>query len=70
MQPKAKLKEEDYNQFYKSISHDSSEPMLTIHTKQRCKRIYNTFYIPKTAPMDMYRADFQSGVKLYVKEYS
>ena len=35
MQPKAKLKEEDYNQFYKSISHDSSEPMLTIHTKQR-----------------------------------
>ena len=68
MQPKAKLKEEDYNQFYKSISHDSSEPMLTIHTKTEGVNEYTTlFYIPKTAPMDMYRADFQSGVKLYVK---
>lgn len=68
MQPKAKLNEEDYNQFYKSISHDSSEPMLTIHTKTEGVNEYTTlFYIPKTAPMDMYRADFQSGVKLYVK---
>ncbi len=68
MQPKAKLKEEDYNDFYKSISHDSSEPMLTIHTKTEGVNEYTTlFYIPKTAPMDMYRADFQSGVKLYVK---
>ncbi len=68
MQPKAKLKEDDYNQFYKSISHDSSEPMLTIHTKTEGVNEYTTlFYIPKTAPMDMYRADFQSGVKLYVK---
>ena len=68
MQPKAKLKEEDYNDFYKSISHDSSDPMLTIHTKTEGVNEYTTlFYIPKTAPMDMYRADFQSGVKLYVK---
>ena len=68
MQPKAKLKEEDYNDFYKSISHDSTDPMLTIHTKTEGVNEYTTlFYIPKTAPMDMYRADFQSGVKLYVK---
>lgn len=68
MQPKAKLKEEDYNDFYKSISHDSQDPMLTIHTKTEGVNEYTTlFYIPKTAPMDMYRADFQSGVKLYVK---
>jgi molecular chaperone HtpG len=68
MQPKAKLTEQDYNDFYKSISHDSSDPMLTIHTKAEGVSEYTTlFYIPKTAPMDMYRADFQSGVKLYVK---
>lgn len=68
MQPKAKLKEQDYNDFYKSISHDSSDPMLTIHTKTEGVNEYTTlFYIPKTAPFDMYRADFQSGVKLYVK---
>lgn len=68
MQSKAKLKEQDYNDFYKSISHDSSDPMLTIHTKTEGVNEYTTlFYIPKIAPMDMYRADFQSGVKLYVK---
>ena len=68
MQPKAKLKDQDYNDFYKSISHDSSDPMLTIHTKTEGVNEYTTlFYIPKIAPMDMYRADFQSGVKLYVK---
>ncbi len=68
MQPKAKLKEEEYNDFYKSISHDSQDPMLTIHTKTEGVNEYTTlFYVPKTAPMDMYRADFQSGVKLYVK---
>ncbi|WP_152020391.1 molecular chaperone HtpG [Aliarcobacter butzleri] len=68
MQPKVKLKEQDYNDFYKSISHDSSDPMLTIHTKTEGVNEYTTlFYIPKIAPMDMYRADFQSGVKLYVK---
>ena len=68
MQPKSKLKEEEYNDFYKSISHDSSDPLLTIHTKAEGVNEYTTlFYIPKTAPMDMYRADFQPGVKLYVK---
>ncbi|QKF81566.1 molecular chaperone HtpG [Halarcobacter ebronensis] len=67
-QPKAKLKDEDYNEFYKSISHDSQDPMLTIHTKAEGVSEYTTlFYIPKTAPMDMYRADYQPGVKLYVK---
>lgn len=68
MQPKAKLKEEDYNNFYKSISQDSNDPMITIHTKTEGVNEYTTlFYIPKLAPMDMYRADYQSGIKLYVK---
>lgn len=68
MQPKAKLKADEYNDFYKSISHDSTDPMVTIHTKVEGVNEYTTlFYIPKTAPMDMYRADFQPGVKLYVK---
>ncbi len=67
-QPKAKLKQEDYNNFYKSISQDSSDPLLTIHTKTEGVNEYTTlFYIPKIAPMDMYRADYQSGIKLYVK---
>jgi molecular chaperone HtpG len=67
-QPKAKLKADDYNEFYKTISHDSAEPMTYVHTKAEGVSEYTTlFYIPKTAPMDMYRVDFQPGVKLYVK---
>lgn len=68
IQPKAKLKQEDYNNFYKSISQDSNDPMLTIHTKTEGVNEYTTlFYIPQNAPFDMYRADYQSGIKLYVK---
>ncbi|MDX4060557.1 molecular chaperone HtpG [Aliarcobacter skirrowii] len=67
-QAKSKLKDEDYNSFYKSISQDSNDPLLTIHTKTEGVNEYTTlFYIPKNAPMDMYRADYQSGIKLYVK---
>ncbi|WP_141051101.1 molecular chaperone HtpG [Aliarcobacter cryaerophilus] len=67
-QAKAKLKQEDYNNFYKSISQDSNDPLVTIHTKTEGVNEYTTlFYIPKIAPMDMYRADYQSGIKLYVK---
>jgi molecular chaperone HtpG len=68
MQPKGKLKADEYNDFYKSISHDSSDPMAVIHTKAEGVNEYTTlFYIPAIAPMDMYRADYQPGVKLYVK---
>ncbi|PWE21204.1 molecular chaperone HtpG [Aliarcobacter skirrowii] len=67
-QSKSKLKDEDYNSFYKSISQDSNDPLVTIHTKTEGVNEYTTlFYIPKNAPMDMYRADYQSGIKLYVK---
>lgn len=67
-QSKSNLKEEDYNNFYKTISQDSNDPMLTIHTKTEGINEYTTlFYIPQNAPMDIYRADYQSGIKLYVK---
>ncbi|MEA3353621.1 MAG: molecular chaperone HtpG [Campylobacterota bacterium] len=67
-QSKSSLKAEDYNDFYKTISHDSEDPMAHVHTKAEGVHEYTTlFYIPKTAPMDMYRVDFQPGVKLYVK---
>jgi len=67
-QSKSSLKKEDYVEFYKTISHDSSEPMAYVHTKAEGVNEYTTlFYIPKVAPMDMYRVDFQPGVKLYVK---
>lgn len=65
---KSSLKQEDYDEFYKQISHDSSNPIMYIHTKAEGKIEYNTlFYIPSIEPFDLFRADYQSGVKLYVK---
>ena len=67
-QAKGKLKADEYNNFYKSISHDNTDPMTYVHTKAEGVSNYTTlFYIPAKAPMDMYRADYQPGVKLYVK---
>jgi molecular chaperone HtpG len=66
--PKAKIKKEEYNDFYKSISHDNDEPMAHTHNRIEGVNNYTTlFYIPKKAPMDMYRVDYTPGVKLYVK---
>jgi len=66
--PKSSLKKEDYIEFYKTISHGDDEPLTYLHNKVEGANEYTTlFYIPKTAPMDMYRADYQPGVKLYVK---
>ncbi|MGG7073358.1 molecular chaperone HtpG [Campylobacter sp. 9BO] len=65
---KAGLKEQEYNDFYKQISHDSTDPLFHIHTKAEGKIEYSTlFYVPSTEPFDMFRVDYQSGVKLYVK---
>lgn len=65
---KSALKEEDYNEFYKTIGHDGSEPLHYVHTHAEGTQEYTTlFYIPQNAPFDMYQADYKSGVKLYVK---
>ncbi|MCK5251262.1 MAG: molecular chaperone HtpG [Spirochaetaceae bacterium] len=65
---KSELKDDDYNEFYKTISHDSDDPMHRIHLQAEGTLEYTTlFFIPKTAPMDMFQADYKPGVKLYVK---
>ena len=66
--PKSELKDEDYKNFYKSLSHDSTDPLLYIHTKAEGTQEYTTlFYVPAKAPFDMYHADYKPGVKLFVK---
>lgn len=66
--PKSELKAKDYKEFYSTLSHDSNEPLSWIHTKVEGNLEYTTlFYIPSKAPFDLYRVDYQSGVKLYVK---
>ncbi len=65
---KSELKDEDYNEFYKTFAHDGQEPLKYIHTHAEGTQEYTTlFFIPQVAPFDMYQADYKSGVKLYVK---
>ena len=64
---KSSLKEKNYNEFYKTLCGDNDEPLIYIHTQAEGSLAYTTlFYIPKKAPFDMYRADYISGIKLYV----
>ena len=65
---KSELKDEDYNEFYKQLGHDTDAPLHYIHTRAEGTLEYSTlFYIPKKAPFDMYNVDYKPGVKLYVK---
>ena len=66
--PKSELKDEDYKEFYKSITGDWEDPLFWFHTRAEGTLEYTTlFYIPAKAPMDLYQADYKGGVKLYVK---
>ena len=66
--PKNELSQDDYNEFYQNLSHDNSKPLSYIHNKVEGSLEYTTlFYIPSVAPFDLFRVDYKSGVKLYVK---
>jgi molecular chaperone HtpG len=65
---KSEIKDDEYKEFYKTISHGMDEPLHWIHTQAEGQIDYTTlFYIPQKAPMDLFRVDYQAGVKLYVK---
>ncbi len=65
---KSELKEEDYQEFYKTLCHDYEPPLFYVHTQAEGTQEYTTlFYVPKKAPMDLFQADYKPGVKLYVK---
>jgi len=66
--PKSEISDEEYIEFYKTLAHDSEEPLTWLHNHVEGTLEYTTlFYIPRTAPMDIFRADFQPGTRLYVK---
>ncbi|MBF6057130.1 molecular chaperone HtpG [Thiomicrorhabdus heinhorstiae] len=67
-QPKSELSDEDYTNFYQTISHDFNEPLTHIHNKVEGTLEYTSLlYIPKQAPFDLYDRERRYGLKLYVK---
>ncbi|QHG90988.1 molecular chaperone HtpG [Sulfurimonas sp. CVO] len=64
---KSEIKDEEYKDFYSTIAHSSEEPLAWMHNKAEGAIEYTTlFYIPSKAPMDLYRVDYQTGIKLYI----
>jgi molecular chaperone HtpG len=66
--PKADISDQDYKDFYQSITGDSQDPLFWLHTRAEGSLEYTTlFFVPSKAPLDLYQADYKVGVKLYVK---
>jgi len=65
---KSDISEQEYNDFYKSLSYDYNDPMLYMHNRVEGTQSYTTlFYIPTKAPFDLWDREKQTGIKLYVK---
>jgi len=59
---------EQYEEFYKQISHDFEAPLAHTHNRVEGSTEYTQLlYIPGKAPMDLYNREKSAGIKLYVK---
>ena len=62
------VSDEEYNEFYRHISHDFAEPLSWSHNRVEGKHEYTSLlYIPGMAPMDLYQREAARGLKLYIK---
>ncbi|WP_028773007.1 molecular chaperone HtpG [Shewanella waksmanii] len=65
---KSDVTEEEYQEFYKHISHDFTDPLLWSHNRVEGKQEYTSvLYIPAKAPWDMWNRDRKHGLKLFVQ---
>ncbi len=65
---KSEISVEDYNEFYKHISHDFEDPLAYVHSRMEGNYEYTLLlYIPARAPFDLFSRERHHGVKLYVR---
>ncbi|MGE0114729.1 MAG: molecular chaperone HtpG [Steroidobacteraceae bacterium] len=65
---RADIKDEEYREFYKHVTHDYEEPLAWQHNKvEGAKEYTSLLYVPAHAPFDLYQRDAARGVKLYVR---
>lgn len=66
---KSTITAEEYQNFFKNVSHLPGEPYMTIHNKVEGATTYtNLLFVPSTKPMDLFHPDRKTSVKLYVKK--
>ena len=62
------ITEEEYQEFYKHVSHDYEAPLAYTHSRVEGKQEYiSLLYVPTKAPFDLYDRERRHGIKLYVK---
>ena len=65
---KSDITMDDYNEFYKHVSHDFEAPLAFTHSRVEGKQEYiSLLYIPSKAPFDLYDRERRHGIKLFVK---
>ena len=62
------ITEEEYQEFYKHVSHDFENPLAWSHSRVEGNQEYiSLLYVPSKAPFDLYDRERSQGIKLYVK---
>ncbi|MFZ6689223.1 molecular chaperone HtpG [Undibacterium sp. SXout11W] len=65
---KSEITPEQYEEFYKHVSHDYSAPLTHTHNRVEGRSDYTQLlYIPARAPFDLWDRNKRGGIKLYVK---
>ena len=65
---KNEITEEEYQEFYKHVSHDFENPLTWSHNRVEGNQEYiSLLYVPSKAPFDLYERERSHGIKLYVK---
>ena len=68
MRSKSEITEEEYNEFYKHVSHDFDEPLAHVHNRVEGTNEYTALlFLPKHAPFDLWDREPKHGIKLYVR---
>ncbi len=66
--PKADIREEQYQEFYKHVAHDFDTPLAWTHNRVEGRHEYTQLlYLPAHAPFDLWDRTHRHGVKLYVR---
>ncbi|HEY5810600.1 MAG TPA: molecular chaperone HtpG [Povalibacter sp.] len=66
--PRTELKDDDYKEFYRHVTHDYTDPLAWSHGKVEGKKEYTSLlYLPSRAPFDLLHRDGARGLKLYVR---
>ncbi|NJL27606.1 MAG: molecular chaperone HtpG [Thermoanaerobaculia bacterium] len=66
--PEAEVTKEEYNEFFKHISHDWNEPLKALNLKAEGRIEYQALlFIPSQAPYDLYYHAYEYGLQLYVR---